>query len=82
MTNTSTVRIHEDPRPWRNSRPVVPRESDAPRQSRRRPFMFGHLSRGASQIWFVSPVRAPLAGPWSLTHLILGGLPASSRVVD
>ncbi len=44
--------------------------------------MFGHLYRGESQIYFVSPVRAPLAGPWSLTCLFLGGLPATPGSID
>lgn len=82
VRHMTTVHSEEDQRPRRRSRPIAPREGTSPRRSRRRPFMFGHLSRDASQIYFASPVRAPLAGPWSLTSLFLGGLPAAPGAVD
>ena len=68
-----------DHRSRRRSRPLAPGEGPSPEPSGRRPFMYGHLSRSRSQIYFVSPVGAPLAGPWSVTCLFFGGLPPTRR---
>lgn len=77
MKETRIVSTQEDAR-RRRSRPIVPGEGPSAKKGRRRPFMFGHLTRRESQIWFAYPVRAPLVGPWTLTSIFLGGLPATS----